>query len=107
MARNVERSQERLQHSIDDGLGPDVSLGVLEEDGEFVATQPGSRVDVAHTRLDPACDGSQELVSCAVAEAVVDDFESVEIDEQDGNAGSDLAAGSPQCMVETIQQQCP
>ena len=56
---------------------------VLDQDRELVAAHPRERVAGAQRTAQPLATRDQELVALAVAEAVVDRLEVVEVDEQD------------------------
>ena len=64
-------------------------VGVLrravDEHDELVATEAGQLVADTHHRTETACHVAEEIVADAVAEAVVDDLEVVEVDEQHGD----------------------
>ena len=57
----------------------------VEQDGEFVATEPGNRVRRAHSALEALRHLPQDRVAGRVAEAVVDGLEIVEVDEHDAD----------------------
>ena len=53
-------------------------------DREFVAAEPRKHLGWLQSMLQPLCDVLQQQVADPVAERVVDDLETVEIEEQDG-----------------------
>ncbi len=55
---------------------------ILDQDDEFVATQPRQQVGIAHAGLDACRDHLQQTVTGIVSQRVVDDLEPVEVDEQ-------------------------
>jgi len=63
---------------------PIVDLGALEEDEEFVGSEPGHDVVGPDGSLQPGGNFSQHLVADLVAEGVVHGVEAVEIDLDDG-----------------------
>jgi len=79
---------EGLGHSVYDPLGQ--HLGPLRlfrsdlDDGELVAAEPGDGVLLGEATCDTGRDGLQEHVADRVAERVIDGFELVEIETQDG-----------------------
>src|SRR5215207_11333095 len=79
---------EGLGHPFDDPLGE--HLGPLRllrsdlNDGELVAAEPGDGVLIGEASCDAGGDGLQERVPHRVAERVIDGFELVEIETQDG-----------------------
>ena len=54
-----------------------------QEQGEFVAAQPGQRVGFADPRLDQPGQADEQLVAGGVAAGVIDHFEVVQIQEAD------------------------
>src|SRR3954451_10143288 len=60
----------------------------LEHDDELVAPEPGDGVLVADDGRETGGDLAQQLVARAVAEAVVDDLEAVEVEQEDGEAAA-------------------
>ena len=68
-----------LEHGIGHALGL-LDLAALKEHAEFVATEAGQRIALAHDALQDALDLAQELVAGDVAAAVVDRLELVEIE---------------------------
>ena len=75
--RGVEGVEDALGH-LDHGAG----VGrVLEEHRELVAAEPGGGVAGAQAAAQAVGHRAEELVAGAVAEAVVDELEVVEVDE--------------------------
>ena len=58
-------------------------IGLLDDDRELVAAEPGDGVAGAGHDLEPLGDGHEQLVALGVAEPVVDGLEVVEVQEQD------------------------
>lgn len=58
---------------------------VRHERGEFVAADPGQHGVVAKTRLQANRDEAKQIVANQMTERVVDAFEAVEIEHQDGD----------------------
>ena len=56
--------------------------GAVEHHDEFVAAEAGGGVDRANFVLQPARDADQQGVADGVAEAVVDELESIEVEEE-------------------------
>ncbi len=56
--------------------------------------------------MQPRSHRLQQVVAELVAEAVVDEFEAIEIDERDGQAGA-IGRRSEQCLLQTVLQQRP
>ena len=78
----LEGQAERLQHALGDGDGVLVVEQVLAQDHELVAAEPGERLVPAQRVADALGDRDQQLVALAVAEAVVDHLEAIEVEEQ-------------------------
>ncbi len=78
----LEGQAERLQHALGDGDGVLVVEQVLAQDHELVAAEPGERLVPAQRVADALGDRDQQLVTLAVAEAVVDHLEAIEVEEQ-------------------------
>ena len=55
----------------------------VDEQHELVAAQARDRVAFAHAALEPIRHRAQQLVADVMAEAVVDELETIEIDEHD------------------------
>ena len=68
-----------------------VAFDALAEDGELVTAQPRHGVVRAEGGPDPHPGLAQDVVSRAVAEAVVETLEAVEVDEQHGDAALSVA----------------
>src|SRR5205085_1367456 len=82
------------------------ALQVLEEDGELVAAEAGQGVGLPGAGAEPLGHADEELVSGAVAEAVVDGLEVVEVQEHDADepARPGLAVEG---VVEAILEEGP
>jgi hypothetical protein len=95
----VAADQERLRQFAFDALGHGDGvigfLDVFEQNGELVAAEPGDGgvagvpgdgIPGAQTAFQPMGDGDQQLIAGGVAETVVDHLETIEIQEEDGDA---------------------
>ena len=75
---------------VDDALGEvggrRLAGRMMVKDDEFVAAPARDEIARADDRAEPACDLDQELVAGAVAEAVVDLLEVVEVEKHHGEA---------------------
>ena len=60
-----------------------VGLALDLHDGEFVAAEPGDRIDAAHDALQALGHRAQQRVADRMAERIVDALEAVEIEEHD------------------------
>ena len=81
MPGDHETSLEDRDDSLSDANRRISLVRILEEDGELVAAEPRSRIRRTKYEVQPVRDAAQQLVSCGVTEAVVDDLEIVEVEE--------------------------
>ena len=98
MAAAPSLEQKRAaQLGIDFG-GDIVDVGGIgdigEDDGEFVAAQPGHRIGVAHAGLDALGSFLEQLIARPVTELVVDLLEVVQVDEKQAQP-QPVAGGMP------------
>jgi hypothetical protein len=102
---------ERLLHRAQDPLGDHRRLGrlgePLQQHRELVAAQARDGVAGAQRAGDPLGEGDEQLVADGVAEAVVDLLELVEVEEQQRAAVLRLAAGTPQRLLDAVNEQRP
>ena len=77
---------------------------VLGEDHELVAAEAGDGVVGAHDRAEPLGEADEQLVAGAVAEAVVDDLEPVEVEEEDRHLLLQLP-GPDQRVLEPVEHE--
>ena len=78
--------RERCRERVDDPPGdPAAAVGAdaVEQDGEFIAAQPGGCVVPTDAPCEPPADLREQLVARLMAEGVVDDLEAIDVDEQD------------------------
>src|SRR5690606_35609300 len=73
-------------------------------DDELVTAQAGDRIDVTHTLAQTFSDQLEQLVAGAVAEAVIDDLESIQVDEHHGK-GLLAMAGKSDGQLQPIPKQ--
>ena len=64
-----------------------VDRGVRHHHHELVAPEPADQAVRSADVVEPAGHGAQQLVSCAVAQRVVDHLEAVEVEEQQDDVG--------------------
>src|SRR5206468_1315554 len=57
----------------------------VKKDGEFVATEASKHVTFVDAGLEAICDGLKDLVSHRVAERVVHQLESIQVEEKHSN----------------------
>ena len=78
---------ERIADGLDDLLRDERRVfgadQMREQQRELVAAEAGHGVAVADARLHARRDGLQQLIADVVAERVVDDFEAIEVEEED------------------------
>ena len=88
----MRRAQDALGHH-QGGLGVDQ---VRADHHELVTAEAAQDIVGTQARLQPAGHGHQDLIAGAVAEAVVDHLQVVEVDEQDGELrGGSSGRGLP------------
>ncbi len=92
---------EHTLHDLCYRFGPRMAV---DEQDELVSAQPCHRVALAHARLQSSGDLLQQLVAELVAEAVVDEFEPVQIDERHREAGT-VRHGCQQGLLQPVLQQ--
>ena len=78
--------------------------GPVDEHDELVAAEAGQLIADTHHRAEPPSDVAEKFVTDAVAEAVVDDLEVVEVDEQHGDL---VAPGGREQLVEAGHDRRP
>jgi len=101
---NFHRLGQLAENTACERLHPRDGCGLLDQQGELVAAEPGCGVPRPNGRRKDFGDTPEHLVSDGVPSGVVDQLELVEIDEQH----DDLRAqtGSPiQRVVESIREQ--
>jgi len=97
------------QRAIDRGgeLGQARLAGSGNDHGEFVAAEPADGVARPCQLAQPMRHGLQHLVAGCVAERVVDDFESVQINEEHAGADTFPTVGAGQRFPEPGMKQRP
>src|SRR5205807_1952521 len=100
MKRNAKLVLNALGHAH--GVGEVIDF---KEDREFVAAEPRDRVGGAQRAAQPFADADEEHVAERVAEAVVDDFEAIEIDEEDRELMTAAAARALHHTFEPVHEQ--
>ena len=86
LAVELEWLADRVQHVTGEGQRLVRARDILQQNGEFVAAQPGERVAGADLLAQPQGKRNQQLVAAQMAHALVHDLEAVEVDQQDGEA---------------------
>ncbi len=86
------------------GRARPVRVGGGQEHGELVAAQPRHRVRGAHGRDEAAGHVPEQLVARVVAERVVDLLEVVQVEEEEGQGGTD-ARGDAQGLLQAVAEQ--
>ncbi|MNT28432.1 hypothetical protein D3C72_1641190 [compost metagenome] len=101
----VQAGQEFLGHGFCLGGGVlQVGGQGFEHDDEFVAAKAGHGVGFAHAAHQAGGDLGQELVAHVVAQGVVEVFEVIEVDEQQGAEVLGALAGGDGAL-QAVQQQ--
>ncbi len=102
----VTANLEGLRQCLDDAaaqlLDRMVRRDMLDEDREFVATQPGHDVMMPDQRDQSRCHRDEQRVADRVAERVVDELEPVEVETQ--HRATIAAAGVAHHLVEPFAQ---
>ena len=82
-------------------------ISSLDKDHEFVAAESGNDVRRAHTFAKSVGDADEELVADKMAEAVVYELESVEIDEQNAHLVFLVLSASFESVFEPAYEKGP
>ena len=77
---------------------------IFHHDHELVASEARDGITGAAGFFDPLRNGSQELVSGEMAEAVVDVLEPVEVEEKDGEAVLRVPFGASEGVTKSVHQ---
>ena len=99
-----DRRAERGQHAATEFGRHLRPVQAFREDREFVATEPRDHVAGAHAADDAAGGLDQQFVADRVAGAVVDQLETVEVEEQHGEASLRVAARHRDRLAQAFQQ---
>jgi len=83
---DVECPGEFFMNPVRNGGGLVQCLQMLKQYGEFIAAIAGDQVMRAQTAAQALGDGHQQAVAKTVAQAVIDQLETVEVQEQHGEA---------------------
>ena len=95
---------QRLKQTFGDQLGAGLHRDVLGDHDELVAAETPERVGAANDAVQPGSDRTQELISDAVTERVVDALEVVQVDEQRGDRS--LGAGrAREHLLDAVKDQ--
>ncbi len=96
-----ERQLEGPNHAFCDVRSRGLVGNLLEQHDELIAAKARDRVTRAQGALQPRRDPHQQLVAGAMAEAVVDELEVVDVQEHDG----DLGVRPRQRVPEAVHEQ--
>ncbi len=75
-----------------------MGIGFFEEDSEFFAAVSGRDIDFADGGLEDLSDLVKDAVACGVSVGIVDTFEVVDIEHQDGERAFESAGGFELCV---------
>jgi hypothetical protein len=106
VAIDHERPGQLLRDTPPDGERAAVAVDALAQNRELASTQPRHGVVRPDGGLDPRRRIAQHVVARAVAEAVVEALEAVEVDEQHGDDAV-LVAAPPQRVLEAVVEHRP
>ena len=99
----VEGQAERLEHALGHRHRVAVVEDVLAQDHELIAAEPGQRLVAAQGVTDPLGHRLEQLIAGAVAEAVVDHLEAVEVEEQHRHRAVGAAAEALERKLQVVQ----
>jgi hypothetical protein len=80
---------------------------VFQDDRELIAAEPRDGIAGSQTALESARCGDQELVPDKVAQAIIDRFEPIEIQEQHHEWACIGAPGAPDGVLQAVHEQRP
>ncbi len=80
---------------------------VLEQDAELVAAEPRHGVGGAHRLLEARSRRGEQLIAGAVAQALVDELEAVQVEGQHGGQRVPAATLALGGLLETVQEEQP
>jgi len=114
VAFEIDGLAELALDALGDEDGVIFAFEVVEEDGEFIAAEAGDGfvgfggdgVGGAEAAAEAIADGDEEAVAGGVAETVVDDFETVEIEKKHGEAEIGAAAGAFDAALDLVAEEC-
>ena len=84
LAGDGDRLGDHVEHAIGRREDLHLALGLVDDEDELVAAEARGEVVRADAGADPVGDRHEESVTTAVAQVVVHDLESVEVDHHDG-----------------------
>jgi hypothetical protein len=82
---NVKRLTERFDEPAGNAYGIVALTKKRQNQGKFVATEPGERIGVAFSDKPSCGDLAEQFVARLVTERVVDIFEAVEVDDEEAD----------------------
>ena len=104
----VPADHERLHEQVEEALGRDHravhAVRLLEQDGEFVATETSRGIGGACGVTEPLGNRHQQLVTGGMTQAVVDGLEVVDVDEQHGDRVP-APRGTVESVADTIGEE--
>jgi hypothetical protein len=106
VAIDDQRPGQLIGDALADGERAAVAVDALAQDRELVTAQPRHGVMRAHGSSDPHPRLAQHVVAGAVAKAVVEALEAVEVDEQHSDAAVSVAT-PPERVLEAVVEHRP
>ncbi len=85
VAVDMQRSGEILEDLAGHLLYIFLGAETADEDGKFVPSHAGHRVDLPYAFGQPGGDFLQQLVAKAVPKAIIDDLEAIKIEKKNGH----------------------
>jgi hypothetical protein len=81
-----ERLTEEVADPLRDGLGVPEVRDLVQEHGKLVSSEPCDSLPRSKDGLDPLASLDEELVADDVSKRVVDEFEAVNVEEEEARA---------------------
>src|SRR6266508_3653776 len=105
-AGHRDRRGQCLQQPLGGGERVGGAAGVLDQDDELVAAEPGDGVAGPYVGAQPLGDQGEQLVADLVSEGVVDGLERVQVQQQHGQQAA-VAVQAGQGVLQPVVEQRP
>src|SRR5262249_2165680 len=111
--KNVVTRYQGVEESLRYTHGVIDAVQIVDQHQELVATKPAdqiaapagsSRNIAAQGSLQPAANLTQQLIAGAVAQRIVDHFESIEVEEQHSTAALLFVTDAAQCRFQVLHE---